>query len=106
MKKYSQEYWLRYFEYVMGHKPKLDIDTSNATWTRGDLTKVLNGQAPYGWTGTNGAKALVQYIEIYHSKKLKEVVKLMLGYIEGIQTEDKPCIKIHNFYSTTLKELK
>ncbi len=32
MEKYSPEYWLHHMKYAMGHKPKIDIDTSNAEW--------------------------------------------------------------------------
>ncbi len=35
MKKYSTEYWLTHYEFAMWHKSKLDIDTSNADWTKG-----------------------------------------------------------------------
>ena len=37
IEKYSYEYWLHHFEYVMGYKEKLDIDTSNTQWTKRDL---------------------------------------------------------------------
>jgi hypothetical protein len=98
MKKYSPEYWFAHYEYAMGKKEKLDIDTSNADWTKNGLTKILNGEAPYGWTGTNGAIALVNYIEKYHPEKLNEVLKIMIEYIESIQTPEKPLKKIHNYY--------
>ena len=101
MKKYTPEYWLHHFEYAMGYKDKLDIDTSNVDWTRGGLTKVLNGEAPYGWTGTNGAKALVEFMKIYHPDKVQDTVDLMIKYVESIQTPEKPCIKLHTFYVNT-----
>jgi hypothetical protein len=98
MEKYSPEYWFAHYEYAMGKKAKLDIDTSNADWTKNGLTKILNGEAPYGWTGTSGAIALVNYIEKYHPEKLNEVLKIMIEYIESIQTPEKPLKKIHNYY--------
>ena len=52
---FTVDYWLHHYEYAMGHKPKLDEDTSNVNWTRNNLTKILNGDMPYGMTGTNGA---------------------------------------------------
>jgi len=99
IEKYSYEYWLHHFEYVMGYKEKLDIDTSNTQWTKRDLIKILNGKFPYGWTGLNGAKALIQFIKIYHPEKLQDTVELMIQYIEDLQlTKNKPLTTIYNFY--------
>ncbi len=33
-----------------------------------------NGEAPYGWIGTNGAKALIMYIDEYHPEKLEQTI--------------------------------
>ena len=106
MKKYSPEYWLHHFEYTMGYKDKAEMDTSNVTWTRSGLTKILNGEAPYGWTGTNGAKALVEFMKRYHPDKLEATIDLMIEYIESIQTPEKPCVKIHTFYVDTKSIIK
>ena len=102
MKKYSVDYWLHHYEYVMGHKNRADIDTSNADWTKNNITRILNGDMPYGMTGTNGAIALIKYLEIYHPQKIQKVAKLMLEYIESIQTPEKPLKKVHSFYESLL----
>jgi len=104
IKKYSSEYWLHHYEYVMGYKEKLDIDTSNEKWTKAGLTKILNGKFPYGWTGKNGAIALIEFIKLYHSDKLKNIITLMIEYIESLQTKDKPYKKIYNFYLNVKNE--
>ena len=103
MRKYSTEYWLHHYEYVMGHKDKADIDTSNDDWTKNNITRILNDEIPFGMTGTNGAKALIEYLEIYYPNKIQKVVKLMLGYIESIQTPEKPLKKVHDFYMSAIK---
>ncbi len=102
MRKYSVEYWLAHTEYAMGKKDKIDIDTSNADWTRNNMERIFRNEMPYGMTGTNGAKALIQYVEKYHSEKKEEVVKLMLEYIKSIQTLEKPLTKVYNFYKSLL----
>lgn len=99
---FTVEYWLHHYEYAMGHKPKLDEDTSNVNWTRNNLTKILNGEMPYGMTGTNGAKALIKYIKIYNPDKVQEVAKLMLEYIESIQAPERPLTKVHNYYASVI----
>ncbi len=30
------------------------------------ITRILNDEIPFGMTGTNGAKALIEYLEIYY----------------------------------------
>lgn len=104
MKLYSVDYWLHHYEYAMGHKPKLEIDTSNVDWTRSNITKALNGEIPYGMTGTNGAIALIKYVEIYNSDKVQEVAKLMLRYITSIQTSEKPLKKVHSYYESVVND--
>ncbi len=99
MKKYSTEYWLAHYKFAMGHKSKIDIDTSNVDWTRDNIEKVLQNEIPYGMTGTNGAIALIEYLKEYNPDKVQKVARLMLGYIESIQVEDKPLIKVHNYYN-------
>ena len=37
MIKYSKEYWLAHYEYAMGHKPKIAIDTSDVVWTKNNI---------------------------------------------------------------------
>lgn len=102
MKRYSVEYWLAHYEFAMGHKKKIDIDTSNADWTRGNIEKVLHNKIPYGMTGTNGAIALIEYLKIYNPDKIQTVAKLMLQYIKSIQSENKPLIKIHDYYQSII----
>ena len=102
MKKFSVDYWLRHYEYAMGKTEKIDIDTSNVDWTKNNITKILNNEMPYGMTGTNGAIALIKYSEIYHPKKVQHIAKLMLDYIESIQTFEKPLKKVHDFYQSVL----
>jgi hypothetical protein len=46
MKKYSTEYWLAHYEFAMGHKSKINIDTSNIDWTRNNIEKVLQNEIP------------------------------------------------------------
>jgi hypothetical protein len=98
MKKYSTEYWLRHYEYAMGHKERVNIDSSNANWTKNNLTRVLNDEYPFGMSGTNIAIALIQYLEIYQPNEIQRVSKLMLRYIESIQTPEKPLTKVHDYY--------
>ncbi len=102
MKKFSVDYWLRHYEYAMGKSEKDDIDTSNVDWTKNNITRILNDEMPYGMTGTNGAIALIKYLEIYHPEKVQYITKRMLDYIESIQTPEKPLKKVHNFYKSVL----
>jgi len=102
MKKYSNEYWLHHYEYAMGYKKKIEIDTSDANWTKKNITKVLNGENPFGMTSTNGAKAFVEFIKIYYPNKMQELVKFMLGYIKSVQTTEKPFKKVYNFYLSVI----
>jgi hypothetical protein len=102
MEKYSVEYWLAHYEFAMGHKPKINIDTSNVDWTRNNIEKVLHNEIPYGMTGTKGAMALIEYLKKYHSDKVQTIAKLMLGYIKSIQSEDKPLITVHNYYQSVI----
>ena len=88
MKKYSIEYWLKHYEYAMGHKDKSNIDTSNAEWTKASLVKIINGEFPFGLKGYNLSKALILYIKKYHPDKIIEVSKLMMEYIEIVR--EKP----------------
>ena len=73
---FTVDYWLHHYEYAMGHKPKLDEDTSNVNWTRHNLTKILNGDMPYGMTGTNGA--WTHYIYSLKGKKMKNTILELL----------------------------
>ena len=102
MEKYSTEYWLVHYEYAMGHKDKINIDVSNAEWTQNNIKRILNNEKPYGMTGTNGAKALIEYIDKYHPSKKEEVVYLMIKYIESVQTIEKPLNKVFYFYTSLL----
>jgi len=105
IKKYSPEYWLHHYEYVMGYKKKLDIDKSNEKWTKTGLTKILDGEFPYGWIGENGAIALIEFIKLYHSDKLENIIILMIKYIETLQIKNnKPYRKIYNFYLNVKNE--
>ncbi len=103
MKKYSPEYWLAHCEYAMGHKPKIDIDTSNSIWTKNNLNKILNNKHPHGMTGTNMAKGLMKYIKIYHPERFQDIAKLMLRYIEETRTNTNPPNMVGNFYESIIE---
>ncbi len=103
MKKYSTEYWLAHYEFAMGHKSKIDFDTSNIDWTRNNIQKVLQNEIPYGMTGTNGAIALIEYLKKYHPNEVLRVAKLMLGYIKSIQSKEKPLKKVHDYYVSVIQ---
>ena len=102
MKKYSTEYWLAHYEFAMGHKSKINIDTSNVDWTKNNIEKVLRNEIPYGMTGTNGAIVLVEYLKEYNPDKVQKVAKLMLGYIKSIQSKDKPLKKVYDYYESVI----
>lgn len=95
---YSKDYWLKHYEYVMGHKERQEGDNSNADWTRKNLEKILSNKRPYGMTGTNGAKALIEYVEKYHPEKKVSVVNLMIAYVESIQTPATPYNRLYTYY--------
>jgi hypothetical protein len=103
MEKYSIEYWLAHTEYVMGNKDKIDIDTSNADWTRNNMERIFRNEMPYGMTGTNGAKALIQYVEKYYPEKKEDIVKLMSEYIKSLQTVERPLVKVYDFYHNLIQ---
>jgi hypothetical protein len=54
-------------------------------------------------TGTNGAIALIEYFKIYHPDKVQSVAQLMLEYIDSIKSEEKPLIKVQNYYESVIK---
>jgi hypothetical protein len=105
MKKYSTEYWLRHYEFAMGHKERVDIDSSNANWTKNNLTRILQDEYPFGMSGINIANALIQYLEKYEPNEMQRVSKLMLRYIESIQTPEKPLRKVHEYYFSVIAGL-
>ena len=103
MKKYSTEYWLRHYEYAMGYKERIDIDTSNVNWTKANIKKLLNNEFPYGMTGTNITKAIIEYMKKYHPEQVQEVAKLILEYFETIKTDKVPLNKVCDFIHTVIK---
>jgi len=100
---YTSEFWLAHYEFAMGHKQKIDEDTSNVNWTRSNIEKILKNKFPHGMTGTNGAIALIEYIKIYYPEKVQQVAKLMLEYIKSIKSETKPLITVQNYYESVIK---
>ena len=100
---YTSEFWLSHYEYAMGHKPKVDGDTSNVDWTKKNIEKILNNEFPYGMTGTNGAIALIEYLKIYHPNRVQNIAQLMLEYIDSIKSEEKPLITVQNYYESVTK---
>jgi hypothetical protein len=102
MKKYSTEYWLQHYEYAMGDAAKSGMDTSNADWTRANLTRIFNNEFPHGMTGTNITKALIQYVKIHCPDREQEVARLMLEYFESIKTNEAPLLKVRDFIHTII----
>ena len=103
MIKYSVEYWLNHFEYAMGYKDKLAIDTSNAEWTRANLTKIINGHFPHGFTGQNLSKALILYVMKYHPANIVEVSKLMIEYIKSVRKSPNHLQKIYGLFQDIIE---
>ena len=57
-------------------------------------------------TGTNIVKALIEYIKAYHPLKEADVTKLMLEYIESLQTKERPLKKVHDLLFSIQKKIK
>ena len=102
MKKYSTEYWLQHYEYAMGYATKSEMDTSNADWTRANLTRIFNGEFPHGMTGTNITKALMQYVKIHHPGREQEIARLMFKYVESVKTNEASLLKVRGFIHTVI----
>ena len=86
----------------MGYAAKSEMDTSNADWTRANLTRIFNDEFPHGMTGTNITKALIQYVKIHHPDREQEVARLMLEYFESVKTNEAQLLKVRCFIHTVI----
>lgn len=103
MKKYSTEYWLQHYEFAMEITEKSEIDTSNAKWTKTNLTRVFNNEFPYGMTGTNITEALIEYVRKHHPTREQQVARLMIEYLNAAKTDQAPLNKVRRYVNSIIK---